>query len=164
LASSLKQLSKSVKNKNKYIPKHNLIKNLHDLEQAILDYENDLGKIPASEGVFMLTTMLQYAEKQIEKIKIVERAFSLAILSEDLKGKDKDLEKFLTPQHYLEYLDRKLKFFINSFQTFFKTYSYHFDWIFDWQNNTFSKRILDFAYHCSYHASRLWINQKKIFP
>jgi uncharacterized membrane protein (TIGR01666 family) len=101
LASSLKQLSKSVKNKNKYIPKHNLIKNLHDLEQAILDYENDLGKIPASEGVFMLTTMLQYAEKQIEKIKIVERAFSLAILSEDLKGKDKDLEKFLTPQHYL---------------------------------------------------------------
>jgi uncharacterized membrane protein YccC len=94
-------LSKSVKNKNKYIPKHNLIKNLHDLEQAILDYENDLGKIPASEGVFMLTTMLQYAEKQIEKIKIVERAFSLAILSEDLKGKDKDLEKFLTPQHYL---------------------------------------------------------------
>lgn len=101
LASSLKQLSKSVKNKNKYIPKHNLIKNLHDLEQAILDYENDLGKIPASEGVFMLTTMLQYAEKQIEKIKIVERAFSLAILSEDLKGKDKDLDKFLTPQHYL---------------------------------------------------------------
>jgi uncharacterized membrane protein (TIGR01666 family) len=101
LASSLKQLSKSVKNKNKYIPKHNLIKNLHDLEQAILDYENDLGKIPASEGVFMLTTMLQYAEKQIEKIKIVERAFSQAILSEDFKGRDKDLEKFLTPQHYL---------------------------------------------------------------
>lgn len=101
LASNLKQLSKSVKNKQKFTPKHNLIKNLNDLELAIVAYENHLGKIAASEGVFMLTTMLQYAEKQIEKIKIVERAFSLAILSQDLKGKDKDLEKFLTPQHYL---------------------------------------------------------------
>jgi uncharacterized membrane protein (TIGR01666 family) len=101
LASHLKQLSKSVKKRHKYIPKHNLIKDLNALEQAILDYENLLGKIPASEGVFMLTTMLQYAEKQVEKIKIVERAFSSAVQSQDFKERDKDLEKFLTPQHYL---------------------------------------------------------------
>ncbi|MBF2708888.1 FUSC family protein [Flavobacterium soyangense] len=101
LAASLKRLSKSVKNKNKFVPKNTLIKDLNSLELAIADYSTNLGKIKASEGVFMLTTMLQYAEKQVEKIKIVQRAFSTAISSYDLKGRDKDLEKFLTPQYYL---------------------------------------------------------------
>jgi uncharacterized membrane protein (TIGR01666 family) len=100
LAASLKQLSKSVKTRTKYISKHTLLNDLNALQLAITDYENDLGKVPASEGVFMLTTMLQYAEKQVEKIKIVERAFTLAFNSQDFKGIDKDLEKFLTPQYY----------------------------------------------------------------
>ena len=100
LATSLKKLSKSVQNRTTYISKHTLRGDLNALQLAITDYENDLGKIPASEGVFMLTTMLQYAEKQVEKIKIVERAFTLAFNSQDFKEKDKDLEKFLTPQYY----------------------------------------------------------------
>jgi uncharacterized membrane protein (TIGR01666 family) len=100
LAASLKQISKSIQNKTKYVSKHSLLSDLNALQLAITDYENNLGKESASEGVFMLTTMLQYAEKQVEKIKIVERAFTLAINSLDFKGKDKDLEKFLTPQYY----------------------------------------------------------------
>ncbi|MFV5685613.1 FUSC family membrane protein [Flavobacterium sp. GB2R13] len=100
LAASLKQVYKSVQNRTKYVSKHNLLGDLNALQLAITEYENDLGKVTASEGVFMLTTMLQYAEKQVEKIKIVERAFTLAINSLDFKGKDKDLEKFLTPQYY----------------------------------------------------------------
>ncbi|MFV5688156.1 FUSC family membrane protein [Flavobacterium sp. ZT3R25] len=100
LAASLKHVYKSVQNRTKYISKHNLVGDLNALQVAITEYENDLGKTAASEGVFMLTTMLQYAEKQVEKIKIVERAFTLAINSLDFKGKDKDLEKFLTPQYY----------------------------------------------------------------
>jgi uncharacterized membrane protein (TIGR01666 family) len=100
LATSLKKLSKSVQNRTKYISKHTLRGDLNALQLAITDYEDNLGKIPASEGVFMLTTMLQYAEKQVEKIKIVERAFTLAFNSQDFKEKDKDLEKFLTPQYY----------------------------------------------------------------
>ncbi|WP_035673416.1 FUSC family membrane protein [Flavobacterium sp. 83] len=100
LATSLKQVYKSVQNRTKYISKHNLLGDLNALQVAITEYENDLGKGAASEGVYMLTTMLQYAEKQVEKIKIVERAFTLAINSLDFKGKDKDLEKFLTPQYY----------------------------------------------------------------
>jgi uncharacterized membrane protein (TIGR01666 family) len=100
LARSLKKLSKSVKNRTKYISKHTLAKDLHALELAIASYENDLGKNAASEGVFMLTTMLEYAEKQIEKIQIVERAFTSKISSQHLKSKDKDLEKFLSPQYY----------------------------------------------------------------
>ncbi len=101
LATSLKRLSKSVKNKNKFVPKNTLLNDLSALELVINQYGNDLEKIESSEGVFMLTTMLQYAEKQVEKIKIVQRAFSSAINTYDFKGRDKDLEKFLTPQYYL---------------------------------------------------------------
>ncbi|RTY92380.1 FUSC family membrane protein [Flavobacterium sp. GT3R68] len=100
LATTLKQLSQSIENRTKYVSAHKLLKDLNALELAITDYENSLSKKEASEGVFMLTTMLQYAEKQVEKIKIVERAFTLATTSQDFKGKDKDLEKFLTPQYY----------------------------------------------------------------
>ena len=111
LAANLKQLSKSVKKRTKYISKHTLLSDLNTLQLSIAAYENDLGKITASEGVFMLTTMLQYAEKQVEKIKIVEHAFTLAFNSQDFKGIDKDLEKFLTPQYYpLSTLTQNLSF------------------------------------------------------
>ena len=101
LASNLKKLSKSVKNKNKYVPKTNLIRDLNALELAIINYSNNSEKNDASEGVFMLTTMLQYAEKQVEKIKIVQRAFASKLNSYEFNGRDKDLEKFLTPQYYV---------------------------------------------------------------
>ena len=101
LAASLKQLSKSVRKRTNYIPKHTLLTDLNALQVAITDYEKDLGLNSASEGVFMLTTMLEYAEKQVEKIKVVERAFTLVFNLKDFKGIDTDLEKFLTPQYYL---------------------------------------------------------------
>ncbi|TDE07603.1 FUSC family protein [Flavobacterium sandaracinum] len=111
LAASLKQLSKSVKKDTKFTPKNTLLRDLNLLQFSIVDYENDLGKTTASEGVFMLTTMLQYAEKQVEKIKIVERAFTLTFNSQDFKGIDTDLEKFLTPQYYpLSTLTQNLSF------------------------------------------------------
>lgn len=100
LASTLKQLSKNIEKRTKYVPKHFLFKDLQTLELAINTYENELGKTDASEGVLMLKTMLEYAEKQIEKIKIIERAFTSVTNNYDFKGKDKDLEKFLTPQYY----------------------------------------------------------------
>jgi uncharacterized membrane protein (TIGR01666 family) len=100
LASNLKQLSKNIEKRTKYVPKHFLFEDLDKLKLAINEYENELGKAEASEGVFMLKTMLEYAEKQIEKIKIVERAFTIVTNNYDFKGKDKDLEKFLAPQYY----------------------------------------------------------------
>ena len=100
LASTLKRISKNIENRTKYVSKHSLFKGLQALEQAIEEYENELGKEEASEGVFMLRTMLEYAEKQIEKIKIIERAFTIVTNTYDFKGKDKDLEKFLAPQYY----------------------------------------------------------------
>lgn len=100
LASTLKKISKSIEERSQYVPKHNLINDLQKLELAISHYENNLGKMAASEGVLMLTTMLHYAEKQVEKIKILERAFTSTINLQDFKGKDKDLEKFISPQYY----------------------------------------------------------------
>lgn len=100
LAATMKKLSKSLENKTKYISKHQLFQDLEALENAILDYERELGRDDASEGVLMLSNMRDYAERQIEKIKVVERAFTLATNPQDLKGIEKDLEKFLTPLYY----------------------------------------------------------------
>lgn len=100
LASTLKKISKGIENRNKYIPKHKLMQDLEALEKAINAYEEELGKEAASEGVWMLSNMLHYAEKQIEKIKIIERAFTNKMSFKELAGRDKDLEKFLTPEYY----------------------------------------------------------------
>ena len=100
LASTLKKLSKNVHQITKYIDKNDLKNELDALELAIFDYEKTLGKEEAAEGVLMLTNMLQYAKNQVGKIKIIQRAFSLAVQSYKLKDKDKELEKFLTPQYY----------------------------------------------------------------
>ncbi|HMI08710.1 MAG TPA: FUSC family membrane protein, partial [Flavobacterium sp.] len=97
LGATLKQLSKSIENRQKYLSKHSLFKDLESLENAIRDYEDETSD---SDGVWMLTNMMLYAEKQVEKIKVVERAFVLAVSSQDLKGRDKELEKFLTPLYY----------------------------------------------------------------
>ncbi|RZJ65821.1 MAG: FUSC family protein [Flavobacterium sp.] len=100
LASVLKKITKSIQQNRKYESKHNLLDDLSKFEQAIRDYETKLG-VEASEGVFMLTTMLHYAEKQIEKIKVIERAFSDGkIEMKILKSRDRDLEKFLAPAYY----------------------------------------------------------------
>jgi len=100
LASTMKKLSKSLEDKTKYVSKHHLFQDLEALQNGILEYEKELGKEEASEGVLMLSNMRDYAERQIEKIKVVERAFTLATNPQDLKGIEKDLEKFLTPLYY----------------------------------------------------------------
>jgi uncharacterized membrane protein YccC len=100
LASTLKKLSKNVHHITTYIDKNDLKNELDALEFAIFDYEKTLGKEAAAEGVLMLTNMLKYAKNQVGKIKIIQRAFSLAMQSYKLKDKDKELEKFLTPQYY----------------------------------------------------------------
>ncbi|OXA97285.1 FUSC family protein [Flavobacterium hercynium] len=100
LASSLKKLSKNVHTFAVYADKNDLKNELSALETAISDYEKSLSKDAAAEGVLMLTNMLKYAKNQVGKIKIIQRAFTLAMQSFKLKDKDKELEKFLTPQYY----------------------------------------------------------------
>jgi uncharacterized membrane protein (TIGR01666 family) len=100
LAKNLKSLSKKIRDREAYIPKHNLLENLFEFELAITEYEKELGKTEASEGVLMLTNMLHYAEKQVEKIKNLERTFKSKTKLKDLKGRDKDIEKLVTPSYY----------------------------------------------------------------
>ncbi|MFC6097860.1 FUSC family membrane protein [Flavobacterium qiangtangense] len=100
LASSLKAIFKSIENHKKYVPKHSLLKDLETLENAINEYQAELGKDQASEGVWMLSNMLHYAEKQIEKIKIIERAFMPNFNSNDFKMRDRSLDKLMTSQYY----------------------------------------------------------------
>jgi len=52
------------------------------------------------EEIVTFNNVLHYAEKQVEKIKGLERVYSGQVNSDELRGKYKDLEKFLTPQHY----------------------------------------------------------------
>ena len=100
LASTLKKIAKSLEKRKDYKPKHSLISDIEALEKAIAEYEAELGKEAAAEGVWMLSNMLHYAEKQVEKIKIIERVFIEKMAFKELKTKDKDLEKFLTPEYY----------------------------------------------------------------
>lgn len=100
LAKNLKSLSKKIRKRKSYTPKNNLVENLYAFENAIAEYEKTLGKSEASEGVLMLSNMLHYAEKQVEKIKILERAYTSNVKLKDLKGRDKDLENLITPDYY----------------------------------------------------------------
>jgi uncharacterized membrane protein (TIGR01666 family) len=99
LSRTLKRLSKSLESHSQYLSDNSLFQDLERLEAVISEYETAHGKA-AHEGVMMLTNMRHYAEKQVEKIRVVEKAFILAVNPQDLKGREKDLDKFLTPQYY----------------------------------------------------------------
>lgn len=100
LAASLKKISKSIENRKKYTSAHKLLLDIEAFEKSIREYEAELGKESAAEGVWMLTNMLHYAEKQVEKVKVIERAFTHNISFKDMNGRDKDLQKFLKPEYY----------------------------------------------------------------
>jgi uncharacterized membrane protein (TIGR01666 family) len=100
-ASTLKRLTKSIQQGKKYQSEVNLLDNLERFDKAIRDYEMEVGPGEASEGVYLLTNMLHYAEKQVEKIKLIERAYTDGTVElKLLKNRDRDLEKFLTPAYY----------------------------------------------------------------
>jgi uncharacterized membrane protein YccC len=111
LAATLKKLAKSIERQSQYKSGHSLFEDLALLEKVIADYEKELGPEAAAEGVYMLMTMHHYAEKQVERINIAERALTLAVFRHDFKGTDKDLQKYLTPQYYpLSILKENLSF------------------------------------------------------
>ncbi len=117
LASTLKKLAKSIENRSQYKAGHNLFIDLEALEKAIAEYEKSVGKEAAAEGVYLLTTMHHYAEKQVERINIAERALTLAVFRHDFKGADKDLQKYLKPQYYpLSILKENLSFSSTTFR------------------------------------------------
>ncbi len=98
LSSALKKLSKSIVFGKPHLPSDKLLNQLSNFENAIREFESAQND---PEKTYMLTNMLHYGEKQLEKIRIIQRAF--AGKSPDLKwlkARDRDLEKFLTPAYY----------------------------------------------------------------
>lgn len=100
LSSTLKRISLSIEENKKYVSTHQLFNDLEILENAISVYQNKIGGLENHEGVLMLSNMRDYVERQIEKIKVLERAFTDPMDKHDTKGIEKDLEKFLTPLYY----------------------------------------------------------------
>jgi uncharacterized membrane protein (TIGR01666 family) len=100
LAKNLKSLSKKIRKRKIYVPKNNLLEDLNAFEAAIAEYEKTNEQSGDIDGVHMLSNMLHYAEKQIEKIKTLERAYSKQVKISDLKGRHKELEKLIEPHYY----------------------------------------------------------------
>jgi hypothetical protein len=94
---ALKKVGKSIEDKTNIL--QNTIYELQQLELAISAYENQLRSEETTEGVLMLTNMLHYAEKQAEKSKLLSVLLQ-NIAANELKGRDKDLDKFISPNTY----------------------------------------------------------------
>ncbi len=99
LGSTLKKLASAAQNNKRFEIRHSLREDLAAFERAIASYSSTPGDETA-EGVIILNAMLHYAEKQVEKIMLIARSYSRETLKHDVRGADRDLEKFLTPQHY----------------------------------------------------------------
>jgi len=100
LAKNLKSLSKKIKKRKRFIQKSTLFDKLIAFELAITDYEDNLSEGEDLEGVHMLTTMLHYAEKQVEKIKTLEKAYTSTVKLKDLNDREKDIAKLTISPYY----------------------------------------------------------------
>lgn len=100
LASILDELSTTMSSKTIYKKNFDLYKDLSALEVAKENYENIISEKKDLDAILMLTTMLRYAEKQIEKVMIIERAYTQKSIKYEFKDRGKDLNKFLAPQYY----------------------------------------------------------------
>ncbi|HSD14494.1 MAG TPA: FUSC family membrane protein [Flavobacterium sp.] len=100
IAATLKKLSQSLQNNTKYTPEHTLLLDLENLQHIIERYKTEIGTTATPEGLLMIKNMQHYAEKQVEKIKVIEKALAGYLNLEEFSHKHKEIEKFLTPQNY----------------------------------------------------------------
>lgn len=100
LSFALKDLGYAIEMGKKYESPFQLFSDLEQLELSIERYRKLDEASQNLEAILMLATMRDYAEKQVEKVRVVQKAFTLATQSIEYKGVEKDLEKFLTPLYY----------------------------------------------------------------
>jgi len=70
------------------------------LKLRINDYVKNQNISIYDENAVNVNNLLFYADKQIEKIKGLERVYKERVNADELRGKYRDLEKFFTPEHY----------------------------------------------------------------
>src|SRR5690606_19316082 len=77
-----------------------LTNDIKSLKKRIDTYAKAKNWSPYDEKMVAINHVLFYADKQIEKIKGLERIYKERVNADELRGKYKDLEKFFTPEHY----------------------------------------------------------------
>ncbi|RAV27873.1 FUSC family protein [Sinomicrobium soli] len=103
LASLLLHLGQSVEKNKKYTATLHPYKDLESFKKNIDRFrkETNAADHPGTEEVLALVNMFNYVEQQVEKIRVVEYSFTgLVPPRQEVKRKDRELEKLLTPQHY----------------------------------------------------------------
>lgn len=85
---------------DQYRTSSNLSKSLEELKLKLKVFENTTNTPTKIEAVLQFSNVIHYAESQVEKIKVLERVLLDKIFDNNIEEQFKDLEKFLTPQHY----------------------------------------------------------------
>lgn len=99
-STTLESISYHIKSNIKYHSSVSLTNDFKSLNQKIETFTKNNGWSPIDEKTIAINNVLFYAEKQIEKIKGLERVYKERVNADELRGKYKDLEKFFTPEHY----------------------------------------------------------------
>lgn len=117
MAQTLHQLSFDIKANKKYHSPVNLIGDLRALKKHFEEYVAKNNLAETSHKYIIFSNVLHYGEKQIQKVKGLERVYKQRVNADQLRGKYKDLEKFLSPQHYrVESIKENLNFNSNIFR------------------------------------------------
>lgn len=99
-AITLHELATSIKLNKKYHSSVSLGNQIKSIKLRLDDFQKLKNWKGTEEEILTFNNVLHYAERQVEKIKGLERVFKGRVNLDELRGKYKDLEKFLTPEHY----------------------------------------------------------------
>lgn len=97
---TLKNLAFNIKTNKKHHSTGNLANDFKKLKLRINEYVKNQNISIYDENAVNVNNLLFYADKQIEKIKGLERVYKERVNADELRGKYRDLEKFFTPEHY----------------------------------------------------------------
>lgn len=97
---TLQALSFTIKTNKKYHSPYSLTNDFKNLKIKIDQYVKNQNISIFDEHAVHVNNLLFYADKQVEKIKGLERIYKERVNADELRGKYRDLEKFFTPEHY----------------------------------------------------------------
>lgn len=115
---TLKSLAFHIKTNKKHHSTGSLANDFKKLTLRINEYVKNQNISVYDENAVNVNNLLFYADKQIEKIKGLERVYKERVNADELRGKYRDLEKFFTPEHY------KLKTFLDHLNFKSSTFRY----------------------------------------
>lgn len=100
LAVTLHSLSYHILANKKYHSPVRLTTDLRALKSKFELFQKEHKLQDTDDEIVIFSNVLFYVEKQIQKLKGIERVYKGRVNADDLRGRYKDIEKFLTPQHY----------------------------------------------------------------